>query len=119
MSNFLPRWLVVTASLLWLAVILAGELTAVDPTQLGLRSPDVEAGMQACTSADMHQRYDCKERVILSNQRSTFVKAIGLGLLLFGPPVALWLLSDRLGRMDPRNYRQDRRPSPIAKWRVR
>jgi hypothetical protein len=119
MSNFLPKWMVVTASLLWLALILARELTNVDPTQLGLRSPDVEAGMQACTSEDMHQRYDCKERVILSNQRSTFVKATGLGFLLFGPPVALWLLSNRLGRMSLRSYRPDRRPPSIAKWRVR
>ncbi len=121
MSNFLPKWLVLTLCGLWAALVIAGELVEVDPTRLGLRAPEVEAAMENCTSADMHQRYECKERVILSNQRETFLKALGFGLELLGPPLLLWLLADRLHKADARTgiVRRDRAPPSIARWRVR
>jgi hypothetical protein len=102
-----------------MSLILGRELIAVDPTQLGLRSPAVEAAMETCTSEDMHQRYECKEQVILSHQRETFVKAIVFGFVLLGPPLAFWFGISRLRKLDPRSLRSDRRPPPIAKWRVR
>jgi len=48
-----------------------------------------------------------------------FVKAIGFGFVLLGPPIALWLLANRLRKLDPRSLRPDRRPPSISKWRVR
>jgi hypothetical protein len=44
---------------------------------------------------------------------------IVFGFVLLGPPLAVWLLADRLRKLDPRSLRPDRRPPPIAKWRVR
>ena len=119
MSNLLPKWLVAGVTILWVALILGRELIAVDPSQLGLRAPSVEAAMETCTGEDMHQRYECKEQVILAHQRDSFVKAVGFGFVLLGPPIALWLLTSRLRRRDSRSQRPDRRPPSIAKWRVR
>lgn len=119
MSNLLPKWLVAGVTILWVALILGRELIAVDPSQLGLRAPSVESAMEACTSENMHQRYDCKEQVILAHQRESFVKAIAFGFVLLGPPLALWLAANRLRRMDQSSLRPGRRPPSIAKWRVR
>ena len=122
MSNFLPKWLVMTLCLLWAALVIAGELVDVDPTHLGLRAPQVEAAMENCTSTDMHQRYECKEGVILANQRETFAKAIGFRAELLGPPIVLWFLTSRLHKADERRgVRRDHRRAPpsITKWRVR
>ncbi len=122
MSNFLPKWLVLTLCALWAALIIAAELVDVDPTKLGLRAPAVESAMEACTSNDMHQRYECKEQVILTNQREMFLKAIGFFAELLGPPAVLWFLASRLHQADERRgTRRDHRRAPpsIARWRVR
>lgn len=122
MSNFLPKWLVMTLCLLWAALVIAGELVDIDPDHLGLRAPQVEAAMETCTSTDMRQRYDCKEAVILANQRETFLKAIGFVAELLGPPIVLWFLANRLYKADERRgIRRDHRRAPpsIARWRVR
>jgi len=122
MSNFLPKWLVLTLCALWVALILAGELVGVDPTRLGVRAPAVEAAMEACTNPDMHQRYECKEGAILANQRDMFVKTIGFIAELIGPPIILWFLTTRLHKADKRKSgRRDlgRPPPSIARWRVR
>src|SRR5579863_3641210 len=102
MSNFLPKWLVLTLCALWAALIIAGELVDVDPTRLGVRAPAVEQAMEACTNPDMHQRYECKEGVILANQRDMFVKTIVFIAELMGPPVILWFLATRLHKADKR-----------------
>ena len=123
MSNFLPKWLVVTLGVLWVALVLAGELVNGDATTpMGVRAPQVEAAMQACTAPDMHQRYDCKEQVILANQRAMFLRSVGFGAELLGPPIVLWFLATRLHKADERRgVRRDTRRAPpsIAKWRVR
>jgi len=119
MSNLLPKWLVSAATILWVGLILGSELVSVGPERFGVNAPNVEQAMQGCTSEDMHQRYECKEQVILANQRQMFVKAIGFGFVLLGPPIALWLLANRLRKLDPRSLRPDRRPPSISKWRVR
>lgn len=119
MSNLLPKWLVSAVTILWIGLILGSELMSVDSGHFGVNAPKVELAMQGCTSEDMHQRYECKEQLILANQREMFVKAIGFGFVLLGPPIALWLLADRLRKLDPRSLRPDRRPPSIAKWRVR
>jgi hypothetical protein len=119
MSNLLPKWLVSTATILWIGLILAGELVSVGPERFGVEAPNVELAMQGCTSEDMHQRYECKEQLILANQRHMFVKAVGFVFVLIGPPIALWVLANRLRKLDPRSLRPDRRPPSIAKWRVR
>jgi hypothetical protein len=119
MSNLLPKWLVSAVTILWMALILGSELLSVGSGQFGVNAPSVELAMQGCTSEDMHQRYECKEKVILANQRQSFLKATGFGFVLLGPPVAFWLLVNRLRRLDARSLRPDRRPPSIAKWRVR
>jgi hypothetical protein len=119
MGNLLPKWLVSAVTILWIALILGGELMSAGPERFGVNAPNVELAMQGCTSEDMHLRYECKEQVILANQRQMFVTAIVVGFVLFGPPIAFWLLAGRLRKMDPRSLRPDRRPPPIAKWRVR
>jgi len=123
MSNFLPKWLVLTLCALWAALVIAAELVDVDPTKLGLRAPQVESAMEACTNPDMRQRYECKEGVILANQRATFIKAIGFIGELIGPPAVLWFLTSRLHKAEERRSggrRDHRRPPPsIARWRVR
>jgi len=119
MSNLLPKWLVASATILWVALILGSQLLSIGSAGFGVNAPKVEQGMQGCTSEDMHQRYECKEQVILANQREMFVKAVGFGFVLLGPPIALWLLGNRLRGMDPRSLRPGRRPPSISKWRVR
>jgi len=120
MRNFIPKWAVAAFSILWLAVIIDREILEADSNQMGIKAPVVEAEIKNCTSTDVHQRYECTENAILANQRSTFVKAIGLGFLMFGPPIALWLLSGWLDRFSfGGGYKPDRRPPPISRWRVR
>ena len=121
MSNFLPKWLVLTMCLLWVALVVAGELVNADPTRgLGVRAPQVEAAMEGCTSTDMHQRYECKEQIILSNQRGMFLRAIGFVAELLGPPLVLWMLATRLHKADrQKGIRRGHAPPSIARWRVR
>src|ERR1700748_2111008 len=94
MSNLLPKWLVSAVTILWVALILGGQLLSVGSPGFGVNAPKVELAMQGCTSEDMHLRYECKEKVILANQRQMFLKAIGFGFVLLGPPIAFWLLAD-------------------------
>jgi hypothetical protein len=119
MSNLLPKWLVSAVTILWIGLMLGSELLSVGSTGFGVNAPNVELAMQSCTSEDMHLRYECKEKVILANQRQMFLKAISFCFVLLGPPIALWLLANRLRRLDTRSLRPDRRPPSIAKWRVR
>ena len=114
MSNILMKWLVVTVSILWAAVVIDRAVIEPDTSD----TPVVEAGKN-CTSEDMHQRYECAESAILSHQREKFVRYIGIGFLLFGPPIGLWLGVNRLFRATVTNLRPDRRPPSISKWRVR
>ena len=125
MSNFLPKWLVLTLCGLWAALVITAELVDVDPTRLGVRSPEVEAAMENCISPDMHSRYECKERAILANQRGMFVKSVGFLVELLGPPMVLWFLTTRLNKAETRRTGgrrprdPGRGPPSIARWRVR
>ena len=114
MSNILLKWVVVILSISWAVIVL--DRAVIEPgTQ---ETPVIEAGKN-CTSEDMHQRYECTEAAILAHQREKFVRYIGIGLLLFGPPIGLWTLMNRLSNASVTNLRPDRRPPPISKWRVR
>lgn len=115
MSNILMKWLVILASILWAVIVIDRAVIERGPIDA---TPVVEAGKN-CTSEDMHQRYECTEAAILTQQREKFVRYIGLGLLLLGPPIGLWLMMSRLARNSVTNLRPDRRPPPISKWRVR
>lgn len=114
MSNILMKWLVVAASILWGVVVLDRAMIEVDPGENA-----VAEASRTCTSEDMHQRYECTEAAILTHQREKFVRYIGFGLLLFGPPLGLWLGLQRLTRNDVTRLKPDRRPPSIRKWRVR
>jgi hypothetical protein len=114
MSNIVMKWLVVVASILWAVIVFDRAVIEVDPSI----SPVAEAE-KSCTSEDMHQRYECAEAAILARQRTKFVRYIGIGLLLFGPPIGLWMGMSRLSSAGVTNLRPDRRPPPISKWRVR
>jgi hypothetical protein len=114
MGNILLKYLVVTLSILWMAVVL--DRAVIEQDWGG--APVIEAGKN-CTSEDMHQRYECTEAAILAIQRAKFVRSIGIGLLLFCPPIFLWLVTKRLSSTSVTNLRPDRRPPPISKWRVR
>jgi hypothetical protein len=116
MSNILMKWLVIAASILWAAIVI--DRAVIEPGTDDNATPVIEAGKN-CTSEDMHQRYECAEAAILTHQREKFVRYIGLGLLLFGPPIGLWLGMNRLSRNSVANLRPDRRPPSIRKWRVR
>lgn len=115
MSNIVMKWLIVLASILWAVIVI--DRAVIEPAATDA-TPVVEAGKN-CTSEDMHQRYECTEAAILTHQREKFVRYIGLGLLLFGPPIGLWLVMSRLTRNSVTRLRPDRRPPPISKWRVR
>ena len=114
MSNILLKYTVLAISILWIAGVIDRAVIEQDPGA----SSVVEAGRN-CTSEDMHQRYECTEAAILAHQREKFVRYIGLGSLLFGPPLGLWLVTRRLSRASVSNLRPDRRPPSISKWRVR
>jgi hypothetical protein len=135
MSNIVPKWAVPALSITWIAVVLGLELLSFDlGDQLGPESAEVEARMKNCVSDDMHQRYECKERAIISNQLSLFGKVSGGGLLAFGPPLGMWLLARRAERPPRRRYtgsgaqasaqtvamqNAGPRPPSIARWRIR
>jgi hypothetical protein len=114
MSNNMMKWMVLAISILWAAVVIDRAVIEAGPDD----TPVVEAGKN-CTSEDMHQRYECTEGVILAKQRAKFIRYIGVGLLLFGPPIALWMGVNRLSRNNVKSLRPGRRPPSIAKWRVR
>lgn len=114
MSNIVMKWLVIAASILWAAIVLDRAVIETGPAV----SPVAEAE-KSCTSEDMHQRYECTEAAILTRQRAKFVRYIGIGLLLFGPPIGLWVGMSRLSNASVGSLRPDRRPPPISKWRVR
>jgi hypothetical protein len=114
MSNIVMKWLVILASILWAVIVI--DRAVIEPDSGD--TPVIEAGKN-CTSEDMHQRYECTEAAILTHQREKFVRFIGVGLLLFGPPIGLWLGMNRLTRASVTSLRPDRRPPPISKWRVR
>ena len=110
MSNLLPKWLVTTATILWIGLILVSELVSVDSGHFGVNAPKVELAMQGCTSEDMHLRYECKEQLILANQRQMFLKAITFGFVLLGtvllvgallflPAIALGPVAEHYGPM--------------------
>ena len=121
MSNFIPKWAVAAFSILWLAVIIDREILEADSRQMGINAPSVEAEIKNCNNAASKQRYECTESAILAHQRKTFIDAIGLGILMFGPPIGLWLLANWLDHASFGGYRvrPGRRPPSIKKWRVR
>jgi hypothetical protein len=110
------KWLVLAISILWAAVVVDQAL--IEPDQSQGDTSVVDVGKN-CTSEDMHQRYECREQAILATQRSKFVRYIGLGFLIFGPPIGLWMVMSRLSSASVTNLRPDRRPPNISKWRVR
>lgn len=112
MSNIVMKWLVIVASILWAVLVLDRAVIEATPSVSALTE-------SSCTSEDMHQRYECAEAEILTRQRAKFVRYIGIGLLLFGPPAGLWMGMSRLSSASTGNLRPDRRPPPISKWRVR
>ena len=114
MSNNMMKYLVLAISILWAVVVLDRAVIEADPSDALV----IEAGKN-CTNEDMHQRYECAEAAILANQRAKFIRYIGLGLLLFGPPIGLWMVTKRLTSTSVKNLRPDRRPPSIKKWRVR
>ena len=114
MSNNMMKWMVLAISILWAAVVIDRAVIEAGPEN----TPVIEAGKN-CTSEDMHQRYECAEGAILATQRAKFIRYIGLGLLLLGPPIGLWMGVQRLSRTNVKNLRPDRRPPSIKKWRVR
>jgi hypothetical protein len=110
-------WLILAG---WLAFMINREFLDVDPNLNGFRAPTVEAEMKNCTSEDMRVRYGCKERAILSGQRTQFVSWSGSVALVFGPPIVVYWLGKMIFR--PRAREGDyfaRRPPSIKKWRVR
>lgn len=114
MSNILMKWLVVTASIFWALIVIDSAIIEPGPDD----RPVIQAARN-CTSEDMHQRYECTETAILSRQREKFVRYIGIGLLLFGPPIGLWMGLNKLTQASVTNLRPGRRPPSISKWRVR
>jgi hypothetical protein len=114
MSNNLMKWFVLAISILWAALVIDRAVIDEDPSA----TPLLDAGKN-CTSEDMHQRYECTEAAILATQRTKFIRYSGLGLLAFGPPIGLWMLTQRLSRSSGPDLRPGRRRPSIQKWRVR
>jgi len=112
------RWLGWVALAVWLGLAINHEILQQDPSQFGFRNPEVEAEMKNCTSEDMRLRYECKEQVILASQRRLFLEASGRAVLIFLPPILVWLIARRLLR--PGDAGRLAQPPPsIQKWRVK
>jgi hypothetical protein len=109
-------WLACAA---WLLFAINREIFQLDASKLGFRAPDVVAEMKNCTSSDMQARYQCKEQAILAGQRNQVGGAIGGAAIVFGPPLAVWLLARWISRRrDRSDDSAPTAPQSIQKWRV-
>jgi hypothetical protein len=108
-------WLACAA---WLGYGIWHEVFNQDASQFGFRAPVVEAEMKNCTSDEMRERYECKEQAILANERLQFIGASGRAVLIFGPPILVWVVARRVLRLRPGDSATPLPPS-IQKWRVK
>ena len=83
------RWIAMAVSALWISYTLYSEFFAVDPTQYGFKSPEIEQDMKSCTG-DFQTRYKCKESLIIDKGHESFIIWMGKMGLIFGPPLALF-----------------------------
>jgi hypothetical protein len=102
----------------WLGYGIWHEVFRQDPSQFGFRAPAVEEAMKSCTSEDMRLRYECKEQAILANQRIMFLEAAGRAILIFAPPILVWVAARRVLRLRPGDPAAPP-PASIQKWRVK
>jgi len=102
----------------WLSLGIYHEVFEQDPSQFGFRNPEVEAEMKNCISDDIKVRYECKEQAILANQRSMFLVAAGHFVVIFAPPILIWVIARRMLRLRAGDM-PSRPPPSIQKWRVR
>jgi hypothetical protein len=120
-TRMLLKWIATFASILWIAATIYQGFFAVDPTQFGFRSTEVEARMKSC-GGSFQQRYDCKEEIIIAKGYDSFLLWVEKATLVLAPPLILGLFFNRTGREKPPKIEQNfeiRRPSSIAKRRVR
>jgi hypothetical protein len=82
-------------SALWIIVSMYVAFFDVDPDQYGFKSPEVDAGMESC-GGSFKQRYHCKESLILTKHRQSFVLWIEKVAIILGPPLLLGFLIRRI-----------------------
>ncbi|MGE5503158.1 MAG: hypothetical protein ACM31L_01930 [Actinomycetota bacterium] len=85
-------WLVVLFSLGWLGAV--GWTQLVEPaTELVANhtTPTVQQQMRKCEGS-FHQRYDCKQQILLAGERWGMERVLDRMLLVLAPPVSLWLV---------------------------
>jgi hypothetical protein len=95
-------WLVALFSLGWLGTV--GWSQLVEPaSQLVANhtSQTVQQQMRKCEGT-FHQRYDCKQAILLAGERWGMERVLDRMLLTLAPPISLWLV---WSAMRPRNNR--------------
>jgi hypothetical protein len=85
------KWAAIAFSILWVVINVYAEFIDEDPTENGFKSREVESRMQNC-GGNFHQRYECKESLVLAKQRASFILWSERLTITFGPPIGISLL---------------------------
>ncbi len=124
LSLKLLRALALVFGLAWAGLFGYAEFILDDITS-GTQNPEVIARMERCIGT-FQQRYDCRQKILLEDNRKSASELIASVLLVFGPPVALGFLVGWAGsRFDrplvPRDARRHnvKTDSPFKASRVR